>query len=96
MWKPLGFSEYKLELAKQTLGACRSSAELLALVPLIPTLPTQLLAIVTGLLRYRTQDLLRSISGLVPNLWLGYPVERGKLSKMRAAEADEMTNAYFT
>ncbi|KFZ16980.1 hypothetical protein V502_04811 [Pseudogymnoascus sp. VKM F-4520 (FW-2644)] len=83
---------YEGESGKRTLGTRTSSTKLLTVAPLVPILPGDFLGIFSGRLRYTDQKPPRSIPGPVPNLWLEYSEVMGKLSKMRVAKAEEMTN----
>jgi hypothetical protein len=83
---------YEGESGKRTLGARSSSTKLIAVSPLVPVSLGDFLGIFARRLRYTDQKPLRSILGLVLNLWLDYSVVIGKLGKIRVAKADEMTN----
>ena len=83
---------YEGESEERTPGACSGSTELLAVAPLVPILPGDFLGIFSGRLRYTDQEPLRSILGLMLNLWLDYSVVMGKRGKIGVAKAQEPTN----
>ena len=83
---------YEGNSGKRTLSTQSNSVKLLAVAPLVPISPGDFLGIFSGRLRYIEEKSPRSIPGPVPNLWLEYSVVMGKLSKIRVAKVDEMTN----
>jgi hypothetical protein len=81
-----------LVLYEAKLDRKSASRDLLTVAPLVAISPGDFLGIFPGRLRYTDQKPARGIGGPVLNLWLDYSEVMGKLSKIKMAEVNEVSN----